>query len=177
MGTLIGAASGLAGSLFGGSKEKSSQTQSSSNRSYDFLKDSLGGIIGQSGQASSQLANLLGLGGEPAQTGAFDNWRKNTGYNFGFNQGQDAITGSAAAKGLLNSGSTAKALSQFGQDYGATKYNDYLSQLSGLLGQGLQAGNVISGAGGVSQGQSSSSGSSNKAGFSGVVGNLLSKRK
>ena len=161
----------LARGLFGG--EKQSSTQSSSNRSYDFLKDSLGGVTNTGAQASSQLANLLGLGGADAQTGAFDNWRNNTGYNFGLNQGMQAITGGAASKGLLNSGSTLKALNQFGQDYGATKYNDYLSQLSGLLGSGLQAGNVISSAGSTSQGQSS--GSSSKGGFGWVVGSLLSK--
>lgn len=161
----------LARGLFGG--EKQSSTQSSSNQGYDFLKNALGGVTSTAGQASSQLANLLGLGGQPAQSGAFDNWRNNTGYDFGLNQGMQAITGGAASKGLLNSGSTAKALTQFGQDYGATKYNDYLSQLSGLLGSGIQAGNTIGGAGNVSQNQSQ--GSSTKAGFGGVVGSLLSK--
>lgn len=157
--------------LFGGSKQSSSST--SSNQAFDFLKNAFSGITDQGGQASSTIANLLGLGGQPAQTGAFDNWRANTGYNFGFNEGQRGITGSAASKGLLNSGSTAKALTQFGQDYASTKYGDYMNQLSGLLGQGLQAGNLISGAGQVSQSQSK--GTSSGGGFGGVAGKLLGK--
>jgi len=175
MGSLIAGAT----SLFGPSASKATQQSTSSNQGFDFLKNAFSGVVGQGGQASSALANMLGLGGEPAQTGAFDNWRKNTGYDFGFKQGQQGVVGSQAAKGLLNSGSTARALTQFGQDYGNSKYNDYMTQLSGLLGQGLQAGNVIGGAGNVSQSTSKSVGAGANGGvgqvFKGVAGKLLGK--
>lgn len=157
--------------LFGGSKQTSSS--SSENKAFDFLRDSLGGVTNQAGGASGQLANLLGLNGPQAQNAGFDGFRGSTGYNFGFGEGQRALTGSAASKGILNSGSAAKALTQYGQDYASTKYNDYTSLLSNLLGQGLQAGNVISGAGQVSQQQSK--GSTSNGGFGGVVGKLLGK--
>jgi len=140
------------GKLFSGGG--TTQQSSSSNQGFDFLKNAFSGLVGQGGQASSALANMLGLGGGDAQTGAFDNWRKNTGYDFGFKQGQQGVVSSQAAKGLLNSGSTARALTQFGQDYGNSKVGDYMSQLSGLLGQGIQGGNVISGAGQVSDSSS-----------------------
>src|SRR5690606_17284362 len=66
-----------------------------------------------------------------------------------------AITGNAAAKGLLNSGSTAKALTTFGQNLGKQSFNDYLGQLTGLGNYGLQSANTIAGAGQTSTGQSS----------------------
>lgn len=160
------------GKLFGPSNASSTQQSSSSNQGFDFLKNAFSGLVGQSGQAGNSLANLLGLGGQPAQTGAFDNWRNNTGYDFGFKQGQDAITGSAASKGLLNSGSTARALTQYGTDYGNSKYNDYLSQLSGLLGQGIQGGNVIGGAGNTAQSTGKSLGMGDNGGIGGVVKNV-----
>lgn len=169
----------LSRTLYGGSKSTSNSTgqQESGNRAYDLLSGQLGGTLGQAGAASSQLANLLGLGGGPAQTEGFDRWRDSTGYQFGLNSGMDAITGSAAAKGLLNSGSTAKALNRFGQDYASTKFGEYANQLSGLLGQGLQAGQTIGGAGSWSKGTSmfSSKTEQSNKGISGIVGSLFGK--
>lgn len=46
------------------------------------------------------------------------------GYQFGLQQGQQAIDRSAASKGGLYSGATMKALNRFGQDYGGTKFGD-----------------------------------------------------
>ncbi len=166
---------GLARSLFGGSESKSVSTQSSENKAFPWLQSTFSPVASQGVGASSMLANLLGVNGGPAQTQGFDNWRNSTGYKFGMDQGREAITGSAAAKGLLNSGSAAKALTRYGSDYASTKYNDYLSQLLGLGNMGLQAGNTVSNAGNVSQGQSTSRSSEAKGGFGGVVGTLLGK--
>lgn len=161
----------LSRSLFGGSKQSSQST--SQNQAYPFVQQAFNPFIDTGTQANSQMANLLGLNGGPAQTQGFDNWRNSTGYNFGLNQGMNAITGSAAAKGLLNSGSTARALSQFGQDYGATKFGDYMSQLQGLINPAMQAGGLITNAGQVTN--SSSKGNSSNGGFGSVVGSLFGK--
>ena len=165
----------LARTLFGGSTQSSQSTQESGNKAYDMLAGSLGSTINQTGQASNQLSSLLGFGGAPAQTAAFDNWRNSTGYQFGLKNGMDAITGSAAAKGLLNSGSAMKALNRFGQDYASTKFNDYFNQIMGLGNMGLQAAGQVSGAGNWQRGSSTSSGSQSNGGFGGVVGSLLGK--
>lgn len=158
-------------SLFGGSKQSSQSL--SENKAFPFLQEAFSPFINQGAQASSQMSNLLGLNGGPAQTQGFDNWRGATGYNFGLNQGMNAITGSAAGKGLLNSGATARALSQFGQDYGATKFGDYMSQLQGMVNPAMQAGGLIGNAGQVSS--SSSKGSTTQGGFGSVVGKLFGK--
>lgn len=158
-------------SLFGGSTQKSQSV--SENKAFPYIQEAFSPFVATGQQANSSMADLLGLNGTPAQTQGFDNWRGSTGYNFGLNQGMNAITGSAAAKGLLNSGATARALSQFGQDYGATKFGDYMSQLQGMVNPAMQAGGLITNAGQTSQSQSK--GSTSQGGFGGVVGKLFGK--
>ena len=63
---------------------------------------------------------------------AFQQYLDSTGYQFQFNQGQQGLTGSAAARGLLNSGATAKALTQYGQDMGKRYFSDYMGQLGNM---------------------------------------------
>lgn len=153
-------------SIFGGSSQPGKETSnassqsnsSSSNQAYPMLSQALGGQLGNAGGASNSLAAMLGIGGDPsAQNQAFDNWRNSTGYQFGMDQGTQAITGGAASKGLLNSGSTGKALEQYGQNYANTQYQNYLNPLQSLIGSGNQAGSVIGGAGNVSDSSATSS--------------------
>lgn len=46
------------------------------------------------------------------------------GYAFGLSEGREALENSAAARGGLFSGNTAKNLLKYGTDYGTTKFND-----------------------------------------------------
>lgn len=76
------------------------------------------------------------------------------GEQFAMQQGTQAINNSASAQGLANSGSTLKALTEFGQNLGSTYYqqafnnaqstfqqnqNNTLANLSALTGTGLNA--------------------------------------
>lgn len=81
-------------------------------------------------------AQLLGQAPitDEAKSG-FNNYLNSTGYNFQLNQGQNAIGSDSAAKGLLNSGGTAKALTQYGQNLASTTFNNYLGQLGNLNNQ------------------------------------------
>lgn len=99
--------------------------------------------------AGDTLSAFLGLGGDPAKSqAAFDTYLKSTGYQFGFNQGRDAITGSRATAGLLKSGSTLKALDRYGTNYAqAVGVNPFLAQLQQLTSQGVQAKSAIAGIG------------------------------
>lgn len=82
-------------------------------------------------------------GVQPGSAGnAFNNYLNSTGYQFQLGQGQDAIASSAAARGLLNSGATAKALTKFGQNLASTTFNNYLSQLGGIGTAGQNAGTL-----------------------------------
>ncbi len=120
----------------------------SENVAYPWLKDQFGGMVGTGGDANSMIAALLGMGGDSdAANGAFQNYLNSTGYDFQLDQGSRAITGNNAARGLLKSGATAKALTQYGQNLGKQYFDNYLGQLGGVANRGLQAGNLIGSAG------------------------------
>lgn len=136
---------------FGGGTSRSS----SSNRAFDFLQNTYGGQAQQGVQSSNALGNLLGLNGDAEQGNGFQNYLNSAGYKFNLQQGQNAITSSNAASGLLNSGSALKGLAKYGQGLASNYLQQYMAQLSGLSGQGLQAGSLIGGAGQQSSSKSS----------------------
>lgn len=146
---------GIVRAVFGGSSNKSKQV--SENQAYPTLLGLLQGNIGQGNSAMSTLGSLLGLG-DPAQgKSTLTNFLDSTGFNFLRDQGERGITGSAAAKGLLNSGSTGKALTSFGQNLAQTKLNDLFQNLTSLGQYGLNSANTIAAAGQKSTGTSSGS--------------------
>lgn len=96
------------------------------------------GVAASKGQQTTQgsEAQLLGQAPITADTqNGFNNYLGSTAYNFQLNQGQNAIGSDAAAKGLLNSGGMAKALTQYGQNLAGTTFNNYLGQLGNLNNQ------------------------------------------
>lgn len=165
----------LMNSIFGGENSQGQSTSSSSNQAFPYLQGALGGTIGQGTNAGTSIGNLLGLNGAPAQNQGFSNWKDSTGYQFGLDQGMKSITGGAATSGLLNSGSTLKALNTYGQNYADTKFQDYLNPLQGLLGSGLTGAGILGSAGNVSNSQSTQSASKSNGGPGGFIGSLLAK--
>jgi hypothetical protein len=113
---------------------------------FNYLQ---GSPIGQQylpagGAAIGMQQNLLGLGDDPAAAEeAFRRYQESTGFQGQLRAGQQAIGSSAAARGLIGSGSTAKALQAHGQQLGAQSFNNYLGQLGGVAGMGLQAGGMV----------------------------------
>lgn len=86
------------------------------------------------------IGGLRGLMADPSKI------TDQPGYQFGMNQGQQAIERSAAARGQQLSGGTLKGLTRYGQDYAGTKLDqtyNRLSNLAGLgqVGQSAQSGN------------------------------------
>lgn len=145
---------GVVRSLFGGSKEESQ----SSNRAWDFLSSALSPAIAQGTNNLNTLSETLGRG--------FDDYKKNAGFDFLYNKGTRDIAGSAAAKGLLNSGSTAKALAKYEGDLGSTMYSNWLDRLAGASQLGLGAASSLVGAGAQSSGKGVDSGK-------GIIGTLF----
>lgn len=64
------------------------------------------------------------------------------GYQFNFDQGLKALQNSALASGGLNSGNAMKAITQYGQDYAGSQWQNYMNQNSQLLNNWLNATNV-----------------------------------
>lgn len=164
----------IAKGLFGGSssKQQSTSNQASWNEAFPQIQSQFNPVAGRAATGTNAMANLLGLGTNPAaQQQAFKNFRDSTGYNFQVSEGEKAITGNQALKGLLNSGSTMKALTGYRQNLANSSFNDYLQNIQGLTNSGLQAGALISGAGDRSIGESQSTGkSSSKKGIGQALG-------
>lgn len=110
------------------------------------------------GQAMGMRNALLGIGDgsggggfdQQAAQDAFQNYQQSTGYQFRLNEGMGAINQNAAASGLMNSGATAKALTQYGQNISSAEFGNYLNYLGGTEQTGLQAAANV-----ASQGQAS----------------------
>lgn len=72
---------------------------------------------------------------------------KDPGYQFQRDQGLKAAQNSAAAKGMLGSGSTLKGLTQYGNDYASTKLNDSINRMLQVANVGNGAAATIAGSG------------------------------
>jgi hypothetical protein len=121
-----------------------------------------GGLAGQ-----NRLLELLGIGGN-AQVGDYgrdardfsmNDFEIDPGYGFRLAEGNKALERSAAARGMVMSGSMLKGAQRFGQDMASNEYqNAYnrfqtnrssrLNPLMGLAGAGQGATNVLSSAAG-----------------------------
>lgn len=147
MGNIVGGLIGGVGSLLGGNKAKSDALTG-----FNYLTgaNGVGGDIKTGNSANTANADLLGLNGPAGQAHsgpAFQNYLNSTGYNFQLDQGTRALTGNAASRGLLNSGSTAKALTNYGQNLASTNFDNYLGQTGNIANRGLVASGQIGTAG------------------------------
>jgi hypothetical protein len=157
--------------LFGG--DSSQQQSSTKNQAYPYLQGAYAPQVASGTAANTAAGDLLGTGADPhAQDAAFANYKNSTGYQSTIQAGDQAVEDSQAAKGLAQSGSTLKRLTQFGQDTGNQYFNQYMQHLLGQEQVGDQAGQIIGGAGNQSQ---STGSSSKKNGMGGFLGSVLSK--
>jgi hypothetical protein len=89
--------------------------------------------------------------GAPANTSAndaFNQFANSAGMQFQLQQGTNALQNSAAARGLLQSGATLKALQNYGQNTALNNYFlPYLGLLQGQQATGAQSGAAIAGVG------------------------------
>ena len=152
------------------SKQSSQATSESKNQAYPWIQDNYGGTGANAyRQSTDAISSLLGLNGIQGQDEGFQKFLDSSGYKFNLDTGSKAITGNAAASGLLNSGATAKRLTQYGQELGKNYFSNYLGQLFGLQQSGLGAGQLVSGAGNTAQSQSTSEGMSQSSDGSGIA--------
>lgn len=167
MGGIIG---GIASAVIGARSAKKAGQQVMTG--YNYLKSNP--LITQAqdrgGLAMGRIGALLGLGGDTAAAeDAFSQYRDSTGYQFRMGQGISAIEQSAAARGLLSSGSTLKGLTEYGQGLASSEFQNYLQALSGAEGTGLSAAYNV-----ASQGQAGGAQAAQytRAGASDVTGGL-----
>jgi hypothetical protein len=164
---------------------------SSENINNSLITSTYGGQMNQGAGATNFLAQLLGVspqgvsgtantvgnaanaiaGAGGAQQG-YNNYLQMAGYAPAMRQMAQGVTGQGAASGLLNSGATAKALQTRGAELNQGFFNNYLQQLQGLSGLGLQAGGLVANTGQKST--STGGGPSTAGAIASTVGSLAS---
>lgn len=102
-----------------------------------------GGGVGNGGGSAAVTSTPVATSSSspmnnPAMT-AFNQFTQLPSYQFPLQQGQLATNRALASSGLLNSGGALKALTQYGQGYASTGFNNYLAQLSALANNGQNA--------------------------------------
>ena len=132
---------------------KSSQKSASSNQAYGFLKDSLGGAVDNVNTGARGISDLLS-----GNTAGFESFKGATGFDRRLVEGLGGITGAGAARGMLRSGSTTKALQSYGQQLQNDTAQQYIQNLLGLSGIGMGAAQTIGGAGQTSTSSGKSKG-------------------
>lgn len=146
---------------------------SSSNKAFDQLNTAYSPSIAQGTGATNFLSALLTGTGDTAGAGAaFDKYKTMAGYAPALRDMQRGIVGGAAAKGLLNSGASQRALLKGGAELDQSMFGNFLQQLAGLSGLGLQAGNIVSGAGQTST--STGGGPSTAGAIGSAIGGIAS---
>lgn len=127
--------------------------------------------------ATNFLSSLLtGQGNTAAAQGGYQNYLQQAGYAPAMREMTRGVTGTQAAGGLLNSGSTAKALQTRGSEINQGFFNNYLQQLTGLSGLGLQAGGIIANAGQKETGKQASTGGTIASAVGGIA-SIFSDRR
>lgn len=91
--------------------------------------------------ALKEQTNLLGLNGAGEQTNAFSRFRTDPGYEFTRDQAIQGIDRSAAARGLLTSGATIKAIQDRASSLADQGYSNYFNRFGVVAGTGQTATN------------------------------------
>lgn len=89
--------------------------------------------------ANTMYGNALGLNGADGNAAATDAFQTGPGYKFALDQGTQAALRGASAAGMLNSGNTLTALTDYGQGVANQEFSSWLDRLNGQSAQGLQA--------------------------------------
>ena len=139
---VAGAAASAGASIYGASKQAGAANDAASLSfraqedalNYQKQKDALNqkNLAPWLSAGQGAITSLSGM----LQNGQFPDWNEqfqaptnvteqnDPGYQFRLQQGQQAIERSAAARGGVLSGGTAKALTQYGQDYASNEYGN-----------------------------------------------------
>jgi hypothetical protein len=197
---LIGAGGSILGGLLGSSgassaaraQVRAAQIAADAQREMFNRQVELQEPFRQAGITSqNRLMTLLGLSnpdaegyGRYARDFGMSDFQADPGYEFRMQEGLRALERSAAARGNLNSGSTLRGVTRFGQDLASQEYqnafnryqvnrSNQLNPLQSLMGAGQTSANTLTGAAGqlgqglaqsaVAQGNARASGYINQA--------------
>jgi hypothetical protein len=180
---VVGAAAvGTAGSMIASSNATNAATNAANQNNaletsiYNQNSANAQPYIQAGDTANTELQGFLGLGGSPQATStAFNNYLNSTGYQFNLNQGENAVTQSQAASGMLGSGATMEALDNYATGEADQYGQQYEQDLSGVASTGEGAANGLASTGqsyanAVSNNNNSAASASANAGLSASTG-------
>lgn len=140
---IIGGGLSVLGGIFGGKgakKAAKAQTQAAQMgineiaRQYDQTRADFAPYREAGSQAIGSLSAMLQPGYDHTTS---------PGYQFRFNEGQRAVEGSAASRGMLMSGGTLKDLTRFGQGVAAQDFNDQFNRTASVAAGGQQVNSTL----------------------------------
>jgi hypothetical protein len=163
----IAAAATVAGAYIASSGSKSAaNTQASATRDanatqkyiYDETRKDNQPALDARNWSLQELQRLLSPGGSLSGPISVGDVTQDPGYQFGMQQGQQALARQMNARGMYNSGAAMKSAARYGTDYATTKYdnafqreslnrNAQLNPLQAMAGMGQSGANSIAGAG------------------------------
>jgi hypothetical protein len=151
-GELVGA--GI--NMYSANKAKQAQVAALGNaiqeqqRQYDLTRSDFAPWREVGTDAINRLRSVLQLGEQPEGTPRYsleDDPILQSSMQFGIGEGTKALSRMARAKGMFNSGATAKALARYTTDYTNTKQNEAFGRLTGLADVGQRATGSVANAG------------------------------
>ena len=141
-------------------KQAAGQSVAEQQREYDQTRSDNEPFMQTGYGALGKLASMYGvtpqdasghpIGGSPTAGTGYANdggYSASPGYQFQLDQGIKAATRSAAARGVLQSGGTEKALARYATGLAASDYDQYANRLSQLAGVGQSSTNAVGAAG------------------------------
>lgn len=119
--------------------------------------------------ANGLLGSFYGLNGSDPALGqnALERFRQSPDYQFALREGGTALDNSAAARGGVLGGNQIRAQTEFGQGLATQNLGNYLTRLSSMSGQGIQAGGYL---GSIGTGSGNSVGASSLAAGNAMMG-------
>ncbi|WP_441235665.1 hypothetical protein [Bradyrhizobium sp. 930_D9_N1_4] len=114
-------------------------------QNYDKASANLTPFINTGTGANNLLASFYGINGSDPALGqnALQRFQQSPDYQFALKGGTEALDNSAAAKGGVLGGNQIRAQTEYGAGLATQNLSNYLTRLSGLSGQGIQAGGYL----------------------------------
>lgn len=132
MGGLVGAANGILTGDYG--QDNINAANRAQQGAATSASNTLNNLWGQQQQMAQPYltAGTTALG-SLASGDFMKNWQQDPGYQFRMDQGLKGIQGSAAARGLNQSGATLKALNDYAQNTASQEYGNVYNREAGRL--------------------------------------------
>jgi hypothetical protein len=121
-------------------REGQTNALASTQRAYQGQQNYLNPTMQRGDRASSVYDYNLGIGDRPSDYTGYENTQYQ---NYIMDQSQNALEGSAAARGGLFSGATIKAAQQNAQGLAGQFYGDYMNRIGGVSDVGNAARNSL----------------------------------